>query len=101
MGSNKRKHFDRGMLEWGSKARKEEAHTKKRSMNEASIDDSTADGAPTHNSKKRKKDTKRWCRGKVGREHIYIRIGTTQGYFCNHEKHQCTGCQKFKYMRIN
>lgn len=29
MGSNEKKHFDRGLREWGSKQRKEEGRSKK------------------------------------------------------------------------
>ena len=105
MGSNSNRHFDKGLLEWGSKARKEEGRGKKRAMNEASIEDSAVDGAPVHKktSIRRKKNTRRWCRGKEGREHVWIHIETIT-YAWWHRKMrrmECSGCQKKKYERVN
>jgi len=69
MGSNANRHFDKGGSEWGRRPRKVEAREKKHAIHDAAIEDSAIDGAPMHGGKRRRKDTKRWCRGKVGKEH--------------------------------
>ena len=72
MGSNQNKYGDKFRPdEWGSKGRKEDSRQKRGSARNFAIEDSTIDGTPTGGNKRRKKDTKRWCRGKEGLEHDY------------------------------
>ncbi len=99
MGSNSRKHFDKGLSEYGKKPRKYEAREKRHSLAKDSISDNLESyekgiecpcgcghyeacndylevpyRRPKPKGKRRKKDTKRWCRGKEGREHNFILI---------------------------
>lgn len=69
MGSNQNRHFDKGIDDWG-KQRKANARQQKQSLENAAIEDQINPGV-THSGKRRKKDTKRWCRGKVGKEHEF------------------------------
>lgn len=121
MGSNQNRHFDKGMLEWGSKARKREARSKKHAVEAAAIEDQLradededipddtceqdADGmcicepAPHRPpSKRRKKDTKRWCRGKVGKEHDWQPFdkwpGISRRWMGSLLMHRCQVCGK-------
>lgn len=101
MGSNQNRFFDKGMQEWGSKVRKEESHSKKNVMQDAAIKDSELDGKHIGSKKRRKKDTKRWCRGKVGREHSYEVIETFGWFSRKFVRRQCSGCQKIQHERLN
>lgn len=50
--------------EWGSKAKKEQSRAKKCNLKKIDGEDEIC-GPP----RQQKKDTKKWCRGKIGREH--------------------------------
>lgn len=119
MGSNKNRMTHRHIGEWGSKARKEQANQKRQTHRNEDIEDSAqcdtpcmdtqhcrcyappAPSPPARGFKRRKKDTKRWCRGKVDREHVYELIEDKSFFGRRWQRHQCSGCQKFKYTRVN
>jgi hypothetical protein len=97
MGSNQNRHGDKYVArEWGSKARKEEAHSKRRQADLNAIEDEL-DPRPTPGGKRHKKDTKRWCRGKVGREHDYEFIERAGRGRWAWREYRCKGCQRKKY----
>lgn len=103
IGSNQNKFGDKkGPDEWGSRGRKQEAHQKKHSRDLFAISDSLGDGKPVGNIKKQKKDTKKWCRGKEGREHVWVLIETNKTWYDRcFQRFQCEGCQKMKYRRAS
>lgn len=121
MGSNQNRFGDNkagGSHEWGSKDKKD-AHAQKRaSLDKSAIDDSAAsnevkkpeaclgcedewcpwcDFTANEPKKKYKKDTKRWCRGKEGREHNYVLIEEKPAHwYKTWQRWECSGCQKKK-----
>lgn len=100
MGSNANRHFDKGSTrEWGSKGRKEAHHQKRAQLDEAAIEDSAIDGAPVTSKKRRKKDTKRFCRGKEGREHQWVHLKDHNSWWHPWSEWRCEGCQKTQYRR--
>lgn len=69
MGSNANRHGDKHFVrEWGSKARKHE-HSAKRHAHDRAVIEDELDPKPTPGGARKRKDTRRWCRGKEGREH--------------------------------
>ena len=102
MGSNQNKHGDKAGSEWGSKARKEESKSKKHAKDARSIADSEIDGAPVGSQKRRKKDTRRWCRGKVGLEHDWIACEEIHysWYSRIFAQHYCRLCSKKRTTRL-
>lgn len=101
VGSNKRQHETKWTLEWGQKSRKEESNTKRNTFEKSSIADSEIDGAPVSNNKRRKKNTKLWCRGKVGREHEWQDNSTAKSlwYLSIFTALRCGNCGKEKVER--
>lgn len=103
MGSNANRHFDKNVPEWGSKARKEIAKSKKHSFDDQAIEDGELEGKPIHGGKRRKKDTKRWCRGKVGQEHIFKPFDKypwmSTARFFRYTICKCDRCGKEKYLK--
>lgn len=98
MGSNANRHGDKHVArEWGSKARKEEASAKRHAHDRRVIEDEL-DPKPTPGGTRRKKDTRRWCRGKEGREHVMTyyppeieKTGPLARYF-NRGQTKCANC---------
>lgn len=95
MGSNANRHGDKKITsEWGSKARKEAYNEKHRSFDREVID-GELDPKPTPGGKRRKKDTKRWCRGKEGREHTPELVRTLHYSWLSsrsYSQYRCSGC---------
>ncbi len=50
------------------------------------------DGPESTGPKKRKKDKKRWCKGKVGVEHNYVLHKTFNLFSRKHKINKCTNC---------
>lgn len=59
----------------------------------------THDDPPERALSRRKKDTKRWCRGKVGQEHDYVHWYTKTYSFFNrtYTVYRCSRCRKKHY----
>lgn len=124
MGSNQNRFGDKKAgagREWSPKGRKESNAEKHQSLNEFAIEDSASsneikkpeaclgceddwcpwcfgkDFTANEPKKKHKKDTKRWCRGKEGREHDFVLIEEKPSHWLKTwQRWQCTGCQKIK-----
>ena len=116
MGSNQNRFGDKKVSEWGSKARKEESHHKKRAKEEFAIEDSALsnevtagfdspdlEDAPFYTPpppKRKRKDTKRWCRGKEGQEHDFPETPYKQySWFRSFKVFRCNRCGKEKFER--
>lgn len=94
MGSNANRHGDKkAAREWGRRARKEEAHRRRSTFDEEVIEDEL-DPRPTPGGKRRKKNTRKWCRGKEGREHQEFLMESTRGRWWAFDKYRCEVCGK-------
>jgi hypothetical protein len=117
MGSNQNRSGDRkAAREWGSKSRKEEAARKSRAFEERVIEDSIESNIvdrgleigidtnvdmlaeigmhPSPPKKRRRKDTRRWCRGKEGREHQEFLMESRSTRWFSFDKYRCEVCGK-------
>lgn len=94
MGANQNRFGDKirgGNHEWGSKLRKAEHQQRKHTIAADAIDDQVAP-KPSTGTQRRKKNTRRWCKGKEGVEHQWIRFSSYEWMRILHWK--CTGCDK-------
>lgn len=98
MGSNANRQGDyHSTKEWGRKARKEYDREHRSTNRHLAIEDELHP-KPNTGGKRRKKDTRRWCRGKVGREHDVQTIrpeveatGPLARWF-NRSRTECVNC---------
>lgn len=118
MGSNQNRFGDKAASEWGSKARKEEAKSKKKSKDEFAIEDSvesnehlvcngecghcsdidmkpkSKEQARLESKRKKSKRLKLYCKGKVDTPHDWSEWENMSKWISSFRTRSCNNCGK-------